>query len=140
MGSTITVTKTLIRPDDFDDETNPVKRWDELMPDYVYSGGICPTSASLKSTITACVAYVEGHRVSVSATAKTFTASKDTYVDLDKDGAYQYSEVANNAAEPSIASDAIRMFKAITNGTGVTTVVDFRAINAGIGMGAPVGI
>lgn len=111
-----------------------------MMPSMVYSGGLPPTSTSLVSTITACVAYVEGVRVSVAATAKTFTASKDTYVDLDTDGEYQYSEVANGATEPSWADNAIRMCKVVTGAAAITSVVDFRANNAGFGMGAPVGV
>ena len=138
--ATIEITKTLIRSTDFSTAVNPTTRWNNLMPDYVYSGGLAPTSTSLVSTITACVAYVEGVRVSVAATAKTFTASKDTYVDLDTSGEYQYSAVNNDAAEPDVADNAIRMFRVVTDETKVTTVTDFRSLNAGVGMGAPVGV
>lgn len=140
MASTITVTKTKIRSTDFSDAVNPTTRWNNLMPNVVYSGGIPPTSTSLSSTITACVAYVEGVRVSTSATAKTFTANKDTYVDLDTDGTLQYSEVANGAAEPTWADNSLRLCKVVTGAAAVTSVVDLRANNAGFGMGAPVGV
>lgn len=118
------------------------------MPDFVISGGITSTGTSLTGTITACVALIEGRRVSVSETSKAFTANKDTYVDIayseDVDsvvtGSLQYSEVANGAAEPSIASNGIRLMRVVTNTTGITEVTDFRALNAGVGMGAPVGV
>jgi len=138
--SAITITKTLIRNADFSDGVNPRLRWQKLMPNVIYSGGITTAGSSLVGTITACVAFVEGYRVSVAQVSHTFTATKDTYVDVDQDGALQYSEVNNGAAEPSWAANSARLMKVVTDGDKITSVVDFRANNAGFGMGAPVGV
>lgn len=144
---TLTITKTEIRRLDFSDVTSPVLRW-QLLPNLAISGGITTTGSSLTGTITALVALVNGRRVTVAATAKAFTASKDTYVDVGYSesatgvitGALAYSEVANGAAEPTLASGYMRLMRVKTDGSGITAVYDMRALNAGFGMGAPVGV
>jgi hypothetical protein len=91
--------------------------------DFIVSGLLSPTSGTLSSTRTAGVAYVTGLRVSVSATAKTYTASKDTYVDLKNDGTFTYIEVANGAAAPAVTANSLRIEMVTTSATAVTTVV-----------------
>lgn len=103
---------------------------DVVPTSFVVSGGLPPTSASLVSTTTAVVAYVLGGtgmiRTTVDATAKTYTASKDTYVDLGADGTYTYVEVANGAGTPAVTANCTRLAKVVTNGTSVTSVTDLR--------------
>lgn len=100
---------------------------DELLAqrDFCVSGGIFPTSANLSSTMTALVVYVDGKRISISATLKAFTASKDTYVDVNPSGAgaLVYTEVANGAAAPALTAGYYRLNKVVTSGTAVTSVV-----------------
>lgn len=148
MGDTITITKTKARRQDFSDVTSPVVRWDELLPNAVISGGITTAGAGLVGTITAVAVIIDGRRVTVAETAKTFTANKDTYVDVtyseDSDGvntgALAYSEVATGNAEPTLAAAHIRLMRVATGATSISSVVDFRALNQGFGMGANVGI
>lgn len=91
---------------------------------FVYTGLTPPTSVSLTSITTAGTAYINGYRVAKGATSKTYTASKDTYVDLSQTGAYTYSEVTNGAAAPSVASNSARLAKVVTDGTTVVSVTD----------------
>ncbi len=100
--------------------------YSDLFGDFVASGLTVPTSASLSSTTTAGVAYVSGARVVLAATARTYTASKDTYVDLTAAGAYTYTEVANAAAAPTQAANTLRLAKVVTSTTAVTSVTDLR--------------
>jgi len=114
------------------DSVSPVKRWDEGMYDFVASGLIW-TGDSYGSTrvasMTAGVVYINGERVTVSAvTARTFTASKDTYVDVSSTGALSYTEVANNAASPSLAANSIRIAIIVT---GASSIADANSINFG---------
>ena len=109
------------------DNANPEKRWDESFTDFVYTGLLPPTSASLSSTTTAGTAYIEGVRVVKDATAKTYTASKHTYVDLSKTGTYTYSEVAINASEPAVTANSIRLARVSTDTTTVLSVRDDRS-------------
>lgn len=91
---------------------------------YVYSGGIPADDTDLTSDISACVAYINGHRVSKSATAQTYIASRDGYVDLSQSGVYTLSSVTNGAAAPAVAANSARIAKVVTNGTEITSVTD----------------
>ncbi len=63
-------------------------------------------------------------RIPVSAIGSyTFTASQDTYIDLDYNGNPYYLPVANNAAAPALTANAQRIAKIVTNGTGITSIV-----------------
>lgn len=109
----------------------PETRFKETLTSFVYSGGTIATSGTLGSTVAACVAYVNGKRLSVSAYPKTFTASKDTYVDLKDDGTYAFVEVTNGATSGmtlttnSDGSNALRIAKVVTSGSAVTSVVQY---------------
>lgn len=98
------------------------------MFDHVVSGLTIPTSASLSSSISAGLAIINGLYVSTLLTTKTFTANKDTYVDLKSDGSFSYVEVSNGAVSGmtlSFSTDgtpAIRIAKVVTNATAVTAV------------------
>lgn len=96
---------------------------DELGYDYVASGGIWSGDAygsTRNASMTALVCYINGKRVSASAvTARAFTASKDTYVDVDDSGTISYTEVANNAASPALAANSIRLAIICTGGSSI---------------------
>ena len=105
---------------------NPVTFRDEAFNDWTYSGMLPPTSASLSTTITAGVSYVNGVRVETAATAHTFTASKDTYLYINSGGYFDYVEVANGASAPSTPANDLLLAKVVTNGTTVSGVSDLR--------------
>ncbi len=116
-----------------DANTNPENRWNEAFNDFVYTGLLPVTSASLTSTTSAGTGYIYGARVVKVDTNKTYTASKDTYVDLSKTGTYTYSEVALGGTEPAIAANSIRLAKVTTTGTTVSTVRDDRVTAISLG-------
>ena len=105
----------------------------DVFSDFVVSGllGTDP-GASLAMTIPGGTAYVMGRRIVKSSAdadlTKTYTASKDTYVDISNAGAITYSEVANGAAAPAVAVNSIRTQKVVTNATEITSVVDLRVL------------
>lgn len=94
------------------------------------SGLTIPTSASLASTTSTGEAVVNGKYVAPNATLHTYTASKDTYVDLKDDGTFAYVEVANGAASGMTlstntdGSPALRLAKVVTSGTAITSVTN----------------
>lgn len=55
-------------------------------------------------------------------TAHLFTASKDTYIDVDTTGALVYTEVANNAASPALTANYLRLGIIITAATNIAGV------------------
>lgn len=133
-GSTTNILADSLGELDMSDEINPRVRDGELLNITVDSTtsqlafvatGLTPaTSASLTSNISTGTAYINGYRVNKSATSETYTASRDTYVDLSQGGAFTLSAVANGAAAPAVAANSARLAKVITSGTAITSVVD----------------
>ena len=88
----------------------------------VESGCVPADDTDLTSDISACVVYVSGYRVSKAATANTYTASRDCYVDLSQSGVYTTTCVTNGATAPSVAANSSRLAKVVTDGTEITTI------------------
>lgn len=101
----------------------------DFISDTVISGCLPATSATLISDISAGVAYSQGRRIVKLVTSRTYTASKDTYVDLKGDGTYIFSEVLNAAAAPAVTADSIRLAKVVTDATAITSVADLRQLH-----------
>lgn len=99
--------------------------WNEGAQPYVQSGCSWSTSSGLVGVMSSGVVYIAGRRLTVSAVAShTFTASKDTYVDLlasttDNTATLVYTEVANNAASPALAASSVRCAIIVS---GVSTI------------------
>lgn len=99
----------------------------DAFADAVVSGLTTPTSATLTSTTAAGVAYLGGTRATLGAVSKTYTASRDTYVDLTSSGTFTYTEVTVGAAAPALTAGSVRVAKVTTSASAVTTVTDLRA-------------
>lgn len=111
------------------DDINPRVRWDEGFQDWVYTGLLPADSANLTSDISAGSGYVQGYRVSkASATSKTYTATKDTYVDIDYNATFHYTEVARLAAAPAVYTDSMRLAAVATDGVEILQVTDLRVL------------
>lgn len=107
----------------------------ETQFDYVASGGVWSGDSygsTRNASMTALTCYINGRRGTISAvTARTFTASKDTYVDvLNSSGTFSlvYTEVANNTASPSLAANSIRLGIIVT---GVSNIANAGSVNQG---------
>lgn len=105
---------------------------DQMRKDTMFAhivSGLAPaTSGTLTTAISAGV-YVDhnGKRWEVAATNKLLTASRDTYIDL-YEGTYYYTEVANGASSGmALTTDYFRVAKVVTDGTSVTSVVQYGA-------------
>lgn len=125
--------------------TDPIRT--VLVSNHVVSGGVVAQSAGLIGTFSNIVFYLKGQRYSGSSIAnKTYTASKDTYVDVTavSGGAVTvaYNEVANGAASPALAANYIRVAKVVTSGAAITSVVQYSTDSLGntIYPDAPVGV
>lgn len=97
-----------------------------LLTNFVVSGGVVAQSAGLVGTFSDIIFYLAGRRYSGTSIAnKTYTASKDTYVDItgNSDGSVSvtYTEVANNAAAPALTTNYLRIAKVVTNGSAITS-------------------
>ena len=109
---------------------SPVTRWQESFNSYTYSGMLPATSANLTSFISAGVSCVNGYRIELGATAKTYTASRDTFVYINEGGYYQYCEEPNGTdACGTPPSNALLLAEVVTSGTAITTVNDLRTLS-----------
>lgn len=123
---TINIKAGTINTTDLAQAVSPVTRWDESFNDYTVSGMLPVTDSDLTSDISAGVSYVNGYRISLSATAHTYTASKDTYVYISDGGYYVYQEVANGAATPSTPANTLLLAKVVTGAGTISSVSDLR--------------
>lgn len=104
--------------------------------DYVISGGVWSGDSygvNRNASMTALSVYINSRTIAIGAvTSRTFTASKDTYIDvldnLDGTGTLVYTEVANNAASPALAANSIRIGIIVT---GATTIAAVGSVNQG---------
>jgi len=97
----------------------------ELIGNFISSGGIIALSAGLIGTFSNIVYYISGLRYTKTAVAnKTYTASKDTYVDINAAGTITYVEVANGATTGmTLTAGSVRVAKVVTSGAAITSVV-----------------
>lgn len=113
-----------------DGSGSPRTRMTDMMYDFVASGMVWTGDAyasTRNASMTAGVVYINGRRISISAvTARSFTASRDTYIDVldnaDGTGTLVYTEVTNNNASPSLAANSIRIGIIVTNASNITNV------------------
>jgi hypothetical protein len=125
-----------IKAEDMADEASPIVRTRESAscPDVIYSGLLPSTSATLTADISAGTGYPEGVRVTkASATSKTFTASKWTWVYVDTNGDFQYQEVAIGGATPATPANSAILARVSSDATTVNTVTDLRVTSCTAG-------
>jgi len=122
-----------ISSDSLTRNADPVLRWNDSFNDFVITGLLPPTSASLSTTTTAGRALIDGYYVEKDATSHAYTASKDTYVDLSSSGVYTYSVVANGAVEPTTTANSIRLAKVVSGATTISSVTDKRVTSINVG-------
>jgi len=113
---------------------NPENRWGRAFNDWVFTGLLPPTSASLSSTTTAGEAFISNSSdqqkfVEKDATANIYTATKWTYLDINYNGTYAYLETSIGTAEPGITADSIRLARVSSSATAVTAVRDDRPLS-----------
>lgn len=117
------------------DEINPrVRTYEGAACEFVYTGLLPATDSDLTSDISSGTAYPRGFRVNkTSATSHTYTASRWTFVDIDQNGDFQFSEVTIDAATPAIATNSIRLARVSTDATTVAGILDLRSTSCSDG-------
>lgn len=86
---------------------------------YVYSGCTPATDSDLTSDVSACTAYINGYRVTKSATSQTYANNTTTYLWLSQAGVYTQSTNPNT----TISNSAL-LASVVTSGGAITTVND----------------
>ena len=114
-----------VQIDNISDTFGNIDAFDEV----TISGMTAPTSVDLTHIISSGIAFINNKRVSTSDTSKTYTASKDTYVDVDDAGTFTFIEVANGADAPALTANSIRIMKVVTDVDNITGVTDLRPLD-----------
>lgn len=119
----------------FADTVDPVLRAQDMMFDFIASGAVLAGlgyGSTLTASLTSGVCYINGRRQLIAAIAtRTYTANKDTYVDLlynsSGTATVVYTEVANNAGSPVLAANSIRLGIVVTG----ANIANVGSINQG---------
>lgn len=114
--------------------TDPLRT--EIFFDFVSSGMVWSGDSygsTRNASMTSGVIYINGRRLTAAVvTSRSFTASKDTYVDAADNGdgtvLLTYTEVANNAASPSLAANNVRIGVIVT---GASNIANVGSVNQG---------
>lgn len=85
----------------------------------VESGCVQATDSDLTADVSACVVYINGYRVSKSATSQTYSNNTTTYLWLSQSGVYNLS----TNPDTTIANSAL-LAKVVTSGGAITTVTN----------------
>lgn len=105
---------------------------DEAFFDFIISGlvwGGDSYGVNLNASMSAGSIVIDGVRTAVTAvTARAFTASRDTYIDINSSGTITYTEVTNNAASPALAANNMRIGIIVT---GASTIANAGSVNQG---------
>lgn len=80
--------------------------------------------STLNASMTAGAIWISGKRLTVSAVSgRTFTASRDTYIDLSDNGdgtaAFTYTAVTNGSSSPALSAGSIRIAKVVTGSSSI---------------------
>ena len=134
----VNIKDATITVDDMAASSSPAQREGDHFNAYTKTGMLPADSADFTSNISAGTSYVESdtgllYRVVTAATSKTYTATKDTWVYIDKNGAFQYVEVAVGAAQPATPSDSLLLATVTTDGAEITVVTDRRTLSISLG-------
>lgn len=102
---------------------NPITRDALLFRNFVSSGCIWSTVSGLQGTMSSGVLFINGNMVTVNGVvAQTFTASQDTYIDIDYNGNVYYQGVSNNASSPAITANSVRVAIVVTSGSAISSI------------------
>lgn len=103
---------------------DPVIRGNETISNFIYTGCVWSSVSGLAGTMTGGTLYVQGNRIiSPGVVSHTFTASKDTYIDIDKLGNVTYVAVTNGATSGmTLTANSVRVALVVTGSSTIGSV------------------
>lgn len=118
---------------DLDTPNNNLPLWRKnSLANYVVSGCVWSGDSygsTRYASMTSGQIVIGGAVVDITSVAnRLFTASKDTYVDVDANGILYYTEVTNNAASPALSTGRMRLGIIVT---GASSIAADTSINQG---------
>lgn len=93
--------------------------------DYTTDGGVLSTQpASFTTSFNASSYVVNGWGVDMDAQFVDVASTSDNYIDIREDGTYVLTSVPVGNPEPPVASTSYRLYKVVSDGSGVVSKVD----------------
>ncbi len=100
----------------------------DFYSDGVLYGLTSAASVNLTGTIEHGVIYINGRRVDISESSRVYTASVDTYIDVNSKGELIYQEVSSGAGAPGIEDGNLRLMKLVSDVDNITSYTDLRVV------------
>lgn len=125
VGQIVVIKPTTLWADLMADSVKANQKFPAQFSDFVEpDGAVWTQSSGLNGDMTAGYIWFNGSRNAANAIAgQLFTASKDTYVDIDPvTGDPTYVEATNGAVEPAVTTDNVRVAKIVTDASGITDI------------------
>lgn len=118
----------------FDQNTNPTLFRQDLISSFISAGGLPGGFTLLTLTvpsITSAYFASTGTRLGLTSGAGfTVAINQDTYFSLSSNGSINTPQgVANGAAQPTLPANSQWLFRAISNGTTITSIIDMRTLH-----------
>lgn len=106
---------------------NPNTFLNDTIHPFVQSGCVWSPVTGLVGTMSSGVVYVGPsgliNRAPINGVGShTFTASQDTYIDIDYNGNINYQGVSNGASAPSLTANSVRVAKVVTGASTISTI------------------
>lgn len=113
-----------------DGSGSPRTRMTQIEFDFVSSGCVWSGDAYASTRVASMssgIVYINGRQLTMSAVvSRTFTASRDTYIDIldngDGTATIVYTEVTNNNASPALAANSLRIGIIVTGASNIAAV------------------
>lgn len=108
---------------DTDNNSLQLFRQESLDPYFVEGTCVWTLTSGLVGAMSSGVFYYDGQRIPISAVgSKTFTASKDTYIDISNTGAVTYTETTIGDTAPVVAPNNSRVAIVTTDGSTIVSI------------------
>lgn len=137
----VNIKDATITVDDMASSSSPAQREGDHFNAYTKTGMIPADDVAgslLTSDISAGTSYVLSdagllYRVVTAATSHTYNITLDTWVYIDKNGTFQFVEVAVGGAQPATPSNSLLLARVRTDATEITSVLDQRVTTISLG-------
>jgi hypothetical protein len=127
------ILKSSILPNTPIQNQGPLASPSDYFADHLVTGFVTPSlpTVGLSCTFTGnangtTVLVTFGNRICIlngdARLTNTYTASRDTYIDVDNTGAFHYTAVLNGNAAPNVTTNSMRLAKVVSGPSTVTAV------------------
>jgi hypothetical protein len=110
----------------FTPAVSPIVRFQQTFANMVSSGGVWTQTSGTAGAMSALIAYIQGFQISLNAIAShSFTASKDTYIDVDYQANIYYLEQTVGGTPQPLTANSVRIAKIVTDSSNIVSIIQY---------------